>query len=88
MKYGIDVSSWQTNINYDQAIKEMMFAILRVGYGVQYTLKQKDSEFENNYYGFKNKIPVGVYYYQYANEIGEGKKEAENWKTIRITCFL
>ena len=78
MRYGVDISSWQTNVNYDQVVKYVSFAIPRVGYGVQYNLKQKDSQFENNYYGLKNKIPLGAYYYQYANEIGEGVKEAEN----------
>ena len=64
MRYGVDISSWQTNVNYDQVVKYVSFAIPRVGYGVQYNLKQKDSQFENNYYGLKNKIPLGAYYYQ------------------------
>lgn len=79
MKYGIDVSNWQPSINYNKVVNNISFAILRVGYGVSYLpTKQKDSSFENHYAGFKGKVPVGVYYYQYANEIGEGAKEAEN----------
>lgn len=39
---------------------------------------QKDNQFENHYKGLYGKIPIGGYYYAYANAIGEGKKEAEN----------
>ena len=65
MKYGIDISSYQRNIDYNKVIKNINFAILRVGFGVNYLPEsQKDNQFEN--------------YYAYANAIGEGKKEAEN----------
>jgi GH25 family lysozyme M1 (1,4-beta-N-acetylmuramidase) len=76
---GIDISQYQANINYDQVIKYVDFAIVRVGYGVQYLPeRQKDKKFEDNYYGLTERIPLGAYYYEYANEIGEGKTEAEN----------
>ena len=79
VKIGIDISTYQKNINYDEACKHIEFAILRVGYGVQYLPDiQKDKLFDSNYENFKGKIPLGAYYYAYANEIGEGRKEAEN----------
>jgi hypothetical protein len=40
--------------------------------------QQKDSKFETFYSALSGKMPLGAYYYAYANEIGEGKKEAEN----------
>ncbi len=79
MKYGIDISGWQKNIDYETLSQNIGFAIVRIGYGVQYLPnKQKDSELENHYYGLIDKVPVGGYYYQYANEEGEGIKEAQN----------
>ena len=79
MKYGIDISYYQRNIDYNKVIENIDFAILRVGYSVNYApASQKDSQFENHYNGFNGKVPIGVYYYAYANAVGEGKKEAEN----------
>ena len=79
MKYGIDISSYQRNIDYNKVIKNINFAILRVGFGINYLPEsQKDNQFENHYKGLYGKIPIGGYYYAYANAIGEGKKEAEN----------
>ena len=79
MKYGIDISYYQTNIDYDRLIENIDFAILRVGFGVNYLpTSQKDRQFENHYNGLNGKVPIGVYYYAYANAVGEGKKEAEN----------
>ena len=78
-KIGIDISSHQREVDADKVLNNISFIILRNGYGVSYLLdKQKDTYFESNYNKFHNKVPVGVYYYQYANEIGEGTKEAEN----------
>ena len=79
MKTGIDISSYQRNVDYDQVAENIDFAILRVGYGVTYLPStQKDSQFENHYDGLYGKVPVGAYYYAYANAIGEGRQEAEN----------
>lgn len=80
MKYGVDISTYNRNINYTELAKNIGFAIIRAGYGVQYIPeKQKDVMFEKHYTGLKDtNVPTGAYYYQYANEIGEGKKEAEN----------
>lgn len=80
MKYGVDISTYNKNIDYNKIKENIGFAIIRAGFGVSYLPeKQKDVMFETHYIGCKNAgIPVGAYYYQYANEIGEGKKEAEN----------
>ena len=77
---GIDVSEWQSGINYDDVVNSgIEFAIIRVGYGVSYAPSdQRDKEFDNHYNGFKSKIPVGAYYYAYSTNYEEGRKEAEN----------
>lgn len=68
-KIGIDVSSWQGNIDF-QALKNagVEFAFIRVGstYGIdgEYFL---DKKFIQNIEGFnKVGIPVGLYFYSYA----------------------
>lgn len=79
MKYGIDLSTYQTNIDYNMVSMSTGFDILRIWYGVNYLpSSQKDNQFENHYNGLYGKIPIGGYYYAYANTIGEGRKEAEN----------
>lgn len=72
---GIDVSVWNGSIDWSQAKKEIDFAILRAGYGRE--VSQKDQKFEANYSGCKaNKIPMGVYWYNYAKTPADAKKEA------------
>lgn len=80
MNYGVDISTFNKSIEYNKMKENIKFAIIRAGFGVSYLPeKQKDVMFETHYTGCKNAgILVGAYYYQYANEIGEGKKEAEN----------
>ena len=67
---GIDVSSWQGNIDFE-AVKNagVEFVFIRVGskYGTdgEYFL---DKKFKQNIEGFtKVGIPVGIYFYSYAN---------------------
>lgn len=79
-KIGIDVSHWQGNINFDK-LKEVgvEFAIIRVGTqkGIngEYIL---DKKFKDNIEGFnKVKIPVGVYFFSYANSREEALKQAK-----------
>lgn len=71
---GIDVSSWQGNIDWKTvADYGMGFAILRI------TEKgnKVDSQFEDNYQGCtKYKIPIGVYKYSYATTLSQIKEEA------------
>ena len=76
---GIDLSKHNEVTDYDLVARDIDFAILRVGYGVEYLPdSQKDKKFDDYYNGFKGKVKIGAYYYAYANEKGEGKKEAEN----------
>lgn len=79
MKKGIDLSEWQSGVDYNAVIESgIEFAIIRVGYGVSYDPSQRDSEFDNHYNGFKGRIPLGAYYFAYATDYDSGKKEAEN----------
>lgn len=79
-KIGIDVSHWQGDIDFQQ-VKDagVEFAFIRVGsqrgIGGDYFVDQK---FEQNIKGFKKVgIPVGVYFYSYANSKLAAKVEAE-----------
>lgn len=73
MKKGIDVSYAQGNINWGHVNTD--FAIIRAGYGRE--VSQKDAQFENNYTGCKsNCIPCGAYWYSYALDVEDAKKEA------------
>ena len=76
-KYGIDVSHWQNNIDFDSLNKSQSidFMIIRAGHG----LNINDKKFEHNYtlakrYG----IPLGVYLYANAQNIDEAKAEANH----------
>lgn len=75
---GIDLSTWQKNVDY-RALKEqgIEFAIIRCGYGKD--KGQKDEMFETHYQGCKEAgIKVGVYHYSYCTGVENAEKEAEN----------
>lgn len=72
-KYGVDVSYAQGKIDWSKV--KVDFAIIRAGFGRE--TSQEDSQFKNNYVGCKmNNIPVGVYWYSYAESVEDAKKEA------------
>ena len=72
-KYGIDVSEWQGDINWNGMKTD--FCIIRAGYGRE--ISQKDKKFEANYNGCKSRnIPCGAYWYSYATSADEAGKEA------------
>jgi GH25 family lysozyme M1 (1,4-beta-N-acetylmuramidase) len=77
---GVDVSQWQGVIDWKQ-VKEagVEFALIRAGYGDTLSYpKQIDTQYEYNYAQCKrNNIPVGVYFYSYAMNEAEAKREAE-----------
>ena len=76
-KYGIDVSHWQNDINYDTLTKSQSidFMIIRAGQG----LNVNDRKFERNYtYAKKYGIPLGVYLYANAQNVDEAKAEANH----------
>ena len=86
---GIDVSKWQGNINYSEVKKAgVEFVMLRVG--VQKGLNGEynlDSKFKDYIEGFtKEDIPVGVYFFSYANSKEEAKKQAK-WVIKQIKKY-
>ncbi|MBO4338669.1 MAG: glycoside hydrolase family 25 protein [Clostridia bacterium] len=75
MKKGIDVSTFQGDIDWEKVKKGgTEFAIIRGGYG-RY---EKDEKFEKNYKNAKNAgVSVGVYHYSYANTVEKARQEAQ-----------
>lgn len=69
-KIGIDISSWQGDIDFDAVVTAgVEFAFIRVGstrgIGGEYFV---DTKFVQNIEGFNRVgIPVGIYFYSYAN---------------------
>ncbi len=88
-KIGIDVSSWQGDIDYE-AVKNagVEFVFIRVGStrGIngEYFV---DKKFKRNIEGFnKVGIPVGIYFYSYANSKESAIKDA-NWVIEQIKDY-
>lgn len=88
-KIGLDVSHWQGDIDF-QKVKDagVEFVFIRVGsqrgIGGEYFV---DNKFERNIKGFKEVgIPVGVYFYSYANSNLAAKVEAE-WVLKQIKDY-
>ena len=74
---GIDVSKWQTSINW-KAVKQdgIQFAFIRLGFSGQD--QNLDSYYEKNMKEAKDAgIPVGVYYYSKATTVEMAIKEAQ-----------
>ena len=69
MLKGIDVSSYQNEINWAEVKNQIDFAILRLGYGDNIE-SQDDRYFIKNANGcINNNIPFGVYIYSYAKNL-------------------
>lgn len=88
-KIGIDVSSWQGDINFE-AVKQagVEFVFIRVGskFGIEgdYFV---DKKFKQNIEGFnKVGIPVGIYFYSYANSKEAAINDA-NWVLNQIKDY-
>lgn len=80
MTSGIDVSQWQGVIDWGKVkTAGTQFALIRAGYGDTLSYpRQIDTQFERNYSECKRLgIPVGVYFYCYAMNEAEAKREAE-----------
>ena len=82
MKKGIDVSSYQGNIDWEEAKKSIEFAIIRCGYGNNIA-SQDDVYYRRNVeectrFG----IPFGVYLFSYATDIAMSQSEVEH--TLRL----
>lgn len=76
---GIDVSSWQENIDWEKVKADgIKFAILRCGYGSDIK-SQDDNTFERNANECERLgIPYGVYLYSYATNEEKAKSEAQH----------
>ena len=93
--YGIDVSEWQGNINWDLAKNQIDFAILKLGNTGDNTKFWLDKYFVRNYNECTRLgIPVGVYLYSYTNEIANmeaAAREVVNYlkdKKLQLPVYL
>ena len=77
---GIDVSSWQGNINWKKVkAAGADFAMIRIGFGHKNGELVFDSKFKNNLKNAKEAgVKIGLYFYSYAKTIEEAKSQA-NW---------
>lgn len=94
MKFGVDISCYDNNIDYATFRQNIQYAIIRVGYGVSYMPdSQRDTLFDRHYSNLKGYVPLGAYYYAYATNYDQGRKEAENClaymgdKTFELPIF-
>lgn len=78
MTKGIDISEWQTDVDYMKLKAQgVEFAIIRCGFGKN--SNQKDKMFEKHYAGLKYAgIKVGCYLYSYCNKVENAILEARN----------
>lgn len=82
MKKGIDVSSYQGNIDWTKVKEHIDFAIIRCGYG-QDILSQDDNKYERNADECERlEIPFGTYLYSYATNMNMIKSEVDH--TLRL----
>ena len=73
---GIDVSYANGKLDWSKIKGKINFAILRCGFGGDYT-SQDDVQFFNNVKGCEDdSIPYGVYLYSYATDVEKAKSEA------------
>lgn len=74
---GIDVSKWQSDINWSKVKNSgINFVMIRSSFGG--TDGQKDARFNSNYNKAKEVgLNVGAYHYAYATSVEEAKKEAQ-----------
>jgi GH25 family lysozyme M1 (1,4-beta-N-acetylmuramidase) len=91
LKFGIDISEWQSGVDYARAVNEggVEFAILRAGYSTS-----RDDMFETHYNGFSPRVPVGAYLYSYAKTAEDAEAEAAamiefcNGKAFGLPLFI
>ena len=77
---GIDVSTWQGNIDFNKVkASGIDFVIIRAGYGIG----NKDDWFEANYQKAKAaRLHVGAYWYSYANSSQDARAEARSFGSV------
>lgn len=94
-KFGIDVSKYQSIIDWEKVKGQIDFAILSIGWIGNKNNHTIDSQFERNYAECKRLgIPIGVYVYNYCNNETTVKNGA-NWvleklkgKTLDLPVYL
>ena len=70
---GIDVSTYQEDIDWNTAKNEISFAIIRMGWGSDGV----DDYFETNYYNAKAaSVKIGAYLFSYATDTAGAEAEA------------
>ena len=78
----IDVSEHNGKLNWEKIKPEIEGAIIRCGFGSDYS-KQDDAYFERNCSECERfGIPYGVYIYSYANAVNKAKSEANHVKRL------
>lgn len=87
-KKGIDVSTWQGDINWNKVKADgIEFAMLRSSFGKENPDKQTDNKFWQNYRNAKAAgVPIGAYHYSYATTVEDAKKEADFFLSIVKGC--
>ncbi len=82
MRKGIDVSSYQGNIDWEEVKENVDFAIIRCGYGNNIA-SQDDVYYRRNVEECTRLgIPFGVYLFSYATDIAMSQSEVEH--TLRL----
>jgi GH25 family lysozyme M1 (1,4-beta-N-acetylmuramidase) len=78
---GIDVSEWQGIIDWNKVkAAGLQFALIRAGYGNTLSYpNQIDKQYVSNYNKCKAAgLPVGVYFYCYAETVADAQREAQS----------
>lgn len=84
----IDISTWQGGIDYNDIKNNCKYAILRAGFS-----ETKDNQLDNHYNGLQG-INLGAYWYSYACNVDEAKREARkcleviNGKKFTLPIYL
>lgn len=87
-RYGIDISEMNGAINWETVKQQNLakFAIIRCGYGSDFSC-QDDRQFLNNVKGCETyKIPYGIYLYSYATNESMIKSEVAHIKRLVKSC--
>ena len=94
-KFGIDVSEWQGQINWEKVKSNIKFAILKLGNIGDNNKFWLDKFFERNYAECTRlNIPIGVYVYCYTNTVNNAMlagQEVANYlknKTLQLPVYI
>lgn len=77
VSYGIDVSAWQTNVDYEAVKAEgVEFVLIRMGYCYD-TIQMDDYYYANIENADNAGLDIGVYFYSTANTEEEAREQAQ-----------